>query len=184
MITKFHAIVDLDDFAPDAESNALDILVQCKHRYKDFKATLFVILGRWKNRQVLEDIAKFDWIEMAAHGYLHLNNEEVYDWDRKKWYDVINDYEETGYFVKGFKAPNFDMNQLGYHVMQDCGWWVAIRKHQIKDLPKGLKYYSFEKNIFGDHGHTWTLKPDLRDRRFQWTPKTTFEFVSEHIDTK
>ena len=181
---KGRVVLDLDDLASDSESNAMDILFELKDRYPKFKVTLFTILGRWRNKELLKQIGKIKWVELAAHGYTHMTNAEVADWDKKKWYDVINEYENMGCFVQGFKAPNWEMSPLGYEVLKDCGWWVAVRSHQIPDVPVGAQYYCFETNLFGAHGHTWTLKPDLKDGRFMFSQSTNFSFVSRNIETK
>lgn len=181
---KGQIILDLDDWANDSESNALDILFELKDRYPRFKVTLFTIIGRWQNKSLLKQIAGLDWIQLAAHGYNHITNDEVIGWDRKKWFDVINEYESLDCFVHGFKAPDWQMTRLGYEVLKDCGWWVAVRGHQINDLPEGSYYYCFETDPFGAHGHTWTLKPDLKDGRFVFSASTNFSFVKDSLVKK
>jgi hypothetical protein len=184
MTIKSYCVLDLDDFEPERESNALDILFELKSRMPDFKVTLFTILGRWENRNMLFDIAQFPWIRFAAHGMYHMINDEVLSWEKSDWYNVLNDYESMGIFDKGFKAPNWEMTRLGYQVLKDMGWWVAIRSSQRKDVPDGMQYYSFEETPGAVHGHTWTLKPDLNTERYQWYMHTKFDFISNHLTTK
>lgn len=182
-LVKHHVVLDLDDFAPDRKSNALDWLFSLKSMNKNFKVTLFTILGRW-DINLLKDIAHIDWIELAAHGFMHSSNDESFNWTKKQWFDFLNIYEKTGMFVKGFKAPNWEMSPLGYQVLKDMGWWVAVRKHQIKDVPAGMDYYCFETNIFGLHGHTWTMLAHEKEGLLKWSLIADFEFTSECLETK
>ena len=178
-------ILDLDDFAADQESNALDWLVSLKYQFPKFKVTLFTILGRW-NLSLLKKIkSEFDWIELAAHGWLHQTNDEVMGWTQAQWYHTLNKYEKTGLFVPVFKAPNWEMTRLGYHVLQEFGWAVAIRKQHLDNLPKGIKYYCFETNIYSVHGHTWTMPAHKKEGMFTgWSESTNFEFVSKNLETR
>jgi len=181
---KYNTILDLDDFAQDAESNAMNWLVAFKCKYPLFKVTLFTILKRW-DRSMLKRLHEFEFLEFAAHGYTHVSNTEVLDWDRKMWFDILADYESMGIFAKVFKAPNWEMSQLGYHVLHELGWAVAVRKEQIKDVPKGMKFYCFETNMFGVHGHTWLMKAHLEEGKFDgWYKGTQFDFVSESLEVK
>jgi len=111
-------IFDSDDFAPDIESNGLSWFFGLKAKHPNFKVTLFTILGRW-DKKMLDIVRHIDWIELAAHGHTHLTNDEVVFWTKRRWYDVINEYEKTGLFTKVFKAPNWEMSTLGYHVLKD-----------------------------------------------------------------
>jgi hypothetical protein len=181
---KTSVIFDLDDGTPTWEENGLNWMIDFKTRFPKFNVTIFTILGRW-NKKVLKLLKGFDFIQLGAHGYTHLNNDEVLNWDKKRWYDVINEYEYTDQFVKVFKAPNWQMSALGYYVLKDMGWAVAVRKHQIQDLPAGMKYYCFETNLFAVHGHTWTLPAHSREHMFlNWTEKTNFDFVSNNLEEK
>lgn len=173
-----------DDFARDWESNALNWFIDFKHKYPFLKVTLFTILYRW-NIDVLKQLKKLDFLEFAAHGYTHSINSEVLDWDRKKWYNVLNKYEQTGVFVKVFKAPNWEMTDLGYHILHDMGWAVACRKEQVKKIPIGMKYYCFETNMFAVHGHTWLMKAHMDEGKFNgWHKGTQFGFVSDNLEEK
>jgi len=176
-------VFDLDDMAIDAESNAISQLIELRAMFPHFKVTLFTILGRWMDLEVLKQLATFDWIEFAAHGYEHFSNDEVLEWDKKKWYDILNMYEEVGIFKKIFKAPDWEMSRLGYEVLKDMGWAVAIRQNQLFDLPDGMRYYSFEGNPYAVHGHTWTLPAHKEEGMFHnWCEATQFEFVSKVLE--
>ena len=177
-------VFDADDFAPDWESNALSWFIDLKSRCPQFKVTLFTILGRWK-LDVLKMFSSFDWIQLAAHGWTHMKNDEVLEWDKKKWFEVINKYERTGLFVPIFKAPNWEMSPLGYQVLKELGWAVAIRKHQINDVLVGMKYYCFETNYFAVHAHTWTMQAHSKEGMFlNWHDKSRFDFVINNLETK
>jgi len=187
MINNFNktsmVVFNLDDFAVDEESNAMNYLLELKALCPDFKVTLFTILGRWLDLEMLKQIAKFDWIELAAHGFEHFENEEVLHWDKRTWYHILNMYEDTGIFTKIFKAPNWEMSPLGYQVLRDMDWSVAIRQNQLNEVPQGMKYYSFEGNPFAVHGHTWTMKAHKEEGMFRnWCEGTQFEFVSNSLE--
>lgn len=168
----------------EAESNALNWLVDFKHQYPNFKVTLFTILKRW-DKDMLKKLTTFDFLEFAAHGLTHQDNSEVEEWTKEKWVKVLNEYEAMDMFVKIFKAPNWQMTQLGYYMLKDFGWAVACRKEQIKDLPKDMKYYCFETNMFAVHGHTWLIKVHKEEETFQgWVKQTQFQFVSENLEVK
>lgn len=180
-----NVIFDLDDFAADHESNCFNQLIDLKTAYPNFKVSLFTILGRWPNLEILEKLAEFEWIELCAHGYEHFQNDEVYDWDVKQWVEILNMYTDVGIFKKVWKSPNWDTNRIGYQVLKDNGWSVAVRKNQINELPEGIKYYSFENNPFGVHGHTWTMTAHRTEGMFRnWSDTTNFEFVSDNLEEK
>src|SRR3990167_615254 len=126
MINNFNktslVIFDLDDMAADEESNALNYLIELKALCPDFKVTLFTILGRWLDLEMLKQIAKFEWIQLAAHGFEHFENEEVLHWDKRTWYHILNMYEDTGIFKPIFKAPDWQISPLGYQVLRDMDW--------------------------------------------------------------
>ncbi len=178
-------IFDADDFAQSQQENALNWFVAFKHKYPKFKVTLFTILGRW-NIEILKKIKEsFEWIELAAHGWEHLTNDEAFKWNKQRWYHVLNAYEKTGIFTKTFKAPNWEMSSLGYHCLKDMGWSVAIRNHQLNDVPQGMKYYDFEANPFAVHCHTWTMPAHEKEGIFNnWSESTDFQFVSENLEQK
>lgn len=178
-------ILDLDDCASDAESNALNWMVDLKMRFPDFRATLFTIIGRWKDKEMLKKMKEFlPWIDLAAHGFEHMTNDEVLIWDRKRWKEILKMYENMGIFEKIFKAPNWEMSPLGYEVLGEMGWAVAVRQFQINDLPVGIKYYCFETNPFGVHGHTWTLPAHFREGMLNWGGETHFDTIVNNLEIK
>ncbi|MDD5016329.1 MAG: hypothetical protein PHW73_14770 [Atribacterota bacterium] len=176
-------ILDLDDFAYDYERNALNWLFDLKSKYPEFKVTLFSIPALWRNN-ILKQVANLDWIELGVHGFDHHANNEVLKWDRQKWYEIINMAESSGCYQKLFKAPNWEMSDLGYFILKENDWAVAVREHQIKDLQPGSKYYCFETNPFGIHGHTWTMKAHQEEGKFNWNEDTQFEFISNNVEEK
>lgn len=178
-------VFDLDDFAVDHESNCVNYLMEMKTKYPKFRVTLFTILGRWPDLNVLKTLSHFDYIEFAAHGWEHLRNDEVLEWDKKRWFDVLDRYETSGMFAKVWKAPNWEMTRLGYEVLKELGWAASVRQSQINDVPEGMKYYCFESNPFGAHGHTWTMAAHEQEGMFRnWNANTEFEFISGNLETK
>ena len=120
---------------------------------------------------------------MVAHGFDHKNNSECLNWDENRWNDVLDTYRLLD-FERGFKAPNWEMNQLGYEVLKKRGWWVAVRKHQIPDLPTGMKYYCFETTENAVSGHTWLMETHLKEGKFDWDINTRFDFCSQRLEIK
>lgn len=178
-------VFNLDDLKPSREENALDWLVDFKDRYPDFKVTLFTILGRWSDIKMLEAIKGFEFIELAAHGYYHSTNDEVQKWTEEQWVDNLYLYERSGLFTKVFKAPNWQMSKLGYQMLKDKGWAVAIREHQIKDVPEGMKYYCHEGHPNRYHGHTWLMQTHLDQGMFvNWNRDSKFSFLSENLEVR
>jgi len=177
-------ILDADDMLPSHDENPLNWLIMLKHKYPQLKVTLFTVLGGWNVDILRQMYLAFPWIEFAAHGLNHKSNDEVLSWDKKKWFDVINQYEQPEMFAKIFKAPNWEMSRLGYEVLKDLGWAVAVRESQIEDLPRGMMYYSFEKQK-GTHGHTWLMSSHITSGLMgAWKKDEEFKFVSESLLTK
>jgi hypothetical protein len=182
---KMKIIVDYDDFFAERKNNSMDWLIELKDRYPNFVVTLFTIWGRWHNKKILYDLNQFDWIEFAAHGYYHYTNDEVVKWNKQRWFEAMNEFEEAKIFQKIFKAPNWMMSELGYQVLKELDWAVAIRKEQIKDIPVGMKYYCFEDAPNKVHGHTWLLNTHQEEGMFStWDQKTEFDFVSNNLIIK
>ncbi len=178
-------LLNLDDFAPSQEENALNYLVEFKDKYPDFKVTLFTIYGKWR-RDMLKGlrICFADWLDLAAHGFTHYSNDECEKWSLEQWHRIIDNYENGKCFTKLFKAPNWQMSSLGYEVLKERGWAVAVRESQIKDVPKGMKYYSFEEQG-GVHGHTWLMKSHIESGMFKdWNKDSGFDFISNHLKIK
>lgn len=177
-------ILDLDDTSYDQKRNALNWLFEFKSMRPDFKVTLFAIY-HYCPKGFLDEIRKIDWIQLVPHGFKHDQNDEVYFWDRKYWNYVLDCYEERGCFQKGFKAPNWQMTTLGYDILKERGYWVAVRKMHLKELPKGIKYYCFEDDKDRRiHGHTWLMANHKLEGKFNWEENDTFEFVSQNIDDR
>ncbi len=173
-------LFDLDDYYTEGENNCLEELNKMKDKYPNLKVTLFTIIGKCDPSQLIL-LSDIQWIQLAAHGHDHDKNSEVMDWDSAQWYRVINEYEEFG-FQHIFKAPNWEMSKLGYQVLKDLKWAVAVRKNQIKDVPEGLFYYCFENEYDAVHGHTWLLKDHEKKGWFKsWDKNSKFGFISDWL---
>ena len=179
---KNTVILNLDDFARDYKRNALNWLFDFESQYEGFRVTLFGIVGLCDINHILT-LNKLKWIQLAGHGFLHKHNDECLSWTEKNWQTYLATYEDLG-FEKGFKAPNWEMNQLGYEMLKKNGWWVACRKHQIADLPEGIKYYCFETIPGGVTGHTWLMEAHKKEGKFDWNKDTKFDFCSQHLEIK
>lgn len=176
-------LFDLDDWYPKKECLGLDWLIDAKHKYPDLKVTLFTILGRWNGYPLKSLMEAFPWVEYGAHGFMHDKNSECMEWDKKRWFEVLNLYEQMG-FTKIFKAPNWEMSRLGFQVLKEMDWAVACRGFQIDEVPRGAKYYSFEEQN-GVHGHTWLLEADeLKGKFNDWKKTSEFGFISDYLRIK
>ena len=105
------------------------------------------------------------------------------------------------YFVKGFKAPGWQISDGVYQWLLDHGWWVADQAYNNDRRPKELKAYVNNNGSFyphipgvdlvpdfkGLHYHTWNcvgngvyelsdqIKQDIQGEE-------NFKFVSEVLD--
>ena len=155
------AIVDWDDFYDDYTRNGLNYLYWIKAKYPAFKTTLFTVPGRL-SKEFIELIKPLDWIQYAVHGWVHETNFEVRDWDEYQCNLYLTKAEEMGIFVKGFKAPGWEISDTMRKVLQERGYWLAEHHknhdHNEKDFPD-LKVYCSCHPWFV-HGHTWDIPVD------------------------
>lgn len=172
-------IVDFDDFgvnrkiSDQCESHdCSDKLVQLKELNPNFKVTLFAIpeyvtpaLGDWVHRNR-------DWIELAVHGFTHSSNYECEILSYGEFNNLMRKYKDVieRYFVKGFKAPGWQISDDAYLWLKDNGWWIADQDYNTPRRPEDLPAYINRDGTFfahngkknrdwieeeAWHGHTW-----------------------------
>jgi phenylalanine-4-hydroxylase len=142
-------IIDADDFCE--ENSGLYSLVKIKEANKDFKITLFTIVGRC-SMGFIEEIKKFDWIEMVPHGWMHETSRECENWTLKECEEYLDEIEKYG-LVKGFKAPGWQISQDMYFALKDRGYWVADQGYNNERRPKMRNYIHKPTNLHYHIGH-------------------------------
>ncbi len=195
-----NVIFDLDDFAEPEERNCLDALISLKEKFPNLKVTLFSIPFYNKNsqRDFLVDVSnKYPWIELAVHGWEHDSNFECATWDLRTAIKNINRAIHYGCFVKGFKAPGWQISRDTYQACKNLGVWVADHKVSAytepgilnkERRPLGLPIYEIDHEWML-HGHTWNcvgngiyeLVEKWEEEGYPFNKDTKFHFVSEII---
>ncbi len=157
----------------------------------NFKATLFAIPFEMTQELLDWCEANRSWVELAVHGWYHSSNYEC----EKMTYDEmdrLNSMFEASnmhhYFVKGFKAPGWQISDACYEWLHDHGFWVADQEYNSDRRPKELPVYIIGENpeITSIHTHTWNcvgngvyeLEQQVLD---QIKDETDFKFVSEVV---
>ncbi len=147
VINKNDVIFDLDDFRDDAP--IADRLLNLKAQFPQLKVTLFTIPGK-STIDVMDVFVGYDWIELAVHGLNHDTNTECKDWTAGDTHEALDIAERMGVFVKGFKAPGWEINPEVCKVLADRGYWLA---HHI-DKPGQIG--GVDIPIYWSH-HPWML---------------------------
>ena len=88
------------------------------------------------------------------------------------------------YFVKGFKAPGWQISDGIYQWLADHGWWVADQHYNDNRRPVQLPVYHVGDNSV--HTHCWDCVGngvyELYDQlEEQIKAETEFRFVSEVV---
>lgn len=191
-------IFDLDDLCN--KKNCLKQLIWLKKQIPNLKVTLFTIPNR-TNRDLLENLKFFDWIELAVHGLYHDSNFEFskkdYDF---AYYNIYKAYNPD-FYVKGFKAPGWQISSATMVALRDLGFWVAVqysdgRMEGNPDGPyqppvvKGLDYCAInelEDEYISIHGHTWdTCGNGLKDLipTLLQHKDNQFIFINDYVQSK
>lgn len=185
-------IFDLDDFACD-DKNCLLELIELRDILPHLKVTLFTIPKKI-DPDLLEIVKTFDWIELAVHGFNHESNYEFSKLTKEEAKALILKGFDERYFVKGFKAPGWQISEGTMEALKELGFWVAVQWGDGRLLGDpngpyqpavidGLPYYAFREHPGSIHGHTWeccgngikALWPEL----IKLPPETEFQFISE-----
>lgn len=187
--TDLHEVVlDLDDLTD--QNDPLQILLDLRVQYPELKVTIFAIPSQC-SRELLDKYKALKWVELAIHGYHH-SSMECAAWGAEETKNKVEEILETGYFVKGFKAPGWVGNQMVHDVLDEMGVWRADHIDHIHewDCSIGPRYVYNERpsNPFGNghlpiHGHTWETcgnGPKWWVEEVRKLPvETEFRFVSE-----
>lgn len=170
-------IFELDDFCD--ELNCLPELIELKKEIPNLKVTLFTIPARTSEELLKEVTENYgDWIQLAVHGYTHnkpetdqLGTHEFAFLNKDQATELLNKGYNPKYYVKGFRAPGWQISEEAMEAVRDCGFWLASQfpdgrwnqpeKGQYQPDPKecvGLEFYFATPDAHGVrkvHGHTW-----------------------------
>lgn len=199
-------VVDFDDFgcahiiSDMCRSNdCRDKLDALHYANPEFKATLFAIPGEMTAELCRWCKANSSWVELAVHGLFHTDNYEcnamAYDdiETAMKFFKPMLDE----FFVKGFKAPGWQISDDWYRWLMDNGYWVADQAYNNGRRPENLPAYvnsngSFTAHRVGlpaaevqaSHHHTWDCMGNGIYEQFDYLDNlvksnSSFRFVSE-----
>jgi len=148
-----------------------------------FKATLFAIPGEMTPELMDWCIHNNNWIELAVHGIYHYSNYECEKMSYDRFGGLMGSFI-SDYFVKGFKAPGWQISDDIYRWLLDHGWWVADQPYNDERRPKELPVYKVGDNSI--HTHTWNcvgngiyeMYDQIADRI---KDETEFKFISEVV---
>lgn len=188
-----YKVFDSDDFGCNHAISEMtqshdcrDVLVELKAINPDFKATLFAIPGEMTAELSAWAQMNKDWIELAVHGFFHQSNYEcselIYE-DMAFFMDEFKDILK--YFVKGFKAPGWQIGDDVRRWLKDNDYWLADHvDNGQKRLEFPMKTYVVGENSV--HTHTWDCVGngvyELREQLKEEVKNTKdWKFVSEVI---
>lgn len=196
-------IVDFDDFGCNhvisdmcQSHDCRDKLLELKQINPKFKVTLFAIPGEMTAELTAWCQLNRDWVEIAVHGFYHQSNYEC----EKLTYDDMDFYMEQfkdilkTCFVRGFKAPGWQIGDEVYDWLWAHGYWVADQGYNDDRRPKEMKGYINYDGVFkakGEeveawHGHTWDCVGNGIYETFDQLAEVVknakdFQFVSEVV---
>lgn len=199
-------VFDFDDFGCNhiisgmcQSHDCRDKLLVLKEVNPDFKVTLFTIPGEMTPELIGWAMDNKSWVELAWHGFFHSSNYEC----EKISYDQMASAVEafsglSDVFVKGFKAPGWQISTEALQWLADSGWWVSDQDYNTVRRPKGLPgYINRNGTFFADkggeddwteieawHGHTWDCVGNGIYETFDHVAElvrnaSSFQFVSE-----
>lgn len=188
-------IFDSDDFGVNhvisdqcQSHDCRDILDKLHIANPKFKATMFTIPGEVSLELLGWCQANAGWVEIAVHGFFHGSNYEC----EKMSYEDFGFYMDSfapllGGFVKGFKAPGWQISDGAYQWLLENGYWVADQPYNDERRPKDLPVYKLRDNSV--HTHTWDCVGNgvyqLYDELLEQVKEAEeFYFISEVLDAE
>lgn len=184
-------VFTLDDFAVD--NHNLDLLLKIKEQSPKMKVTLFAIPTRcppWWLRELKE---KYPWMEFAMHGWYHFTDrgsQEADQWTKEDALKRINQLEDEfgDLFVKGFKAPGWQMCPATYEALKEKGYWVMDGEWLKHLRPEGFTNYYETQHLWEVNGHVqrtpYNGLIDIIEAKNPFTKDSDFYFVSEMVGTE
>jgi peptidoglycan/xylan/chitin deacetylase (PgdA/CDA1 family) len=190
-------VFDSDDFGCNHEISDMcqshdcrDVLLELKKINPAFKATLFAIPGEMTPELLLWCKLNSSWIELAVHGFYHVSNYECEKISYRDFHKYIMNLQPIidDHFVRGFKAPGWQISDDALRWLKDYGWWVADQAYNNVRRPEDLPVYIIndDPEITSIHTHTWNCVGngvyELYDQLVeQIKDETEFKFVSEVV---
>lgn len=187
-------VFDFDDFgcshviSDQCQSrDCRDKLIELREINPAFKVTLFAIPGEMTAELTGWCQLNRDWVEIAVHGFFHQTNYECeklkyddFDFFMRQFKDILKTC-----FVKGFKAPGWQISNDIYRWLVDNNYWVADQPYNDNRRPKELKSYVIRNNPHW-HGHTWDCMGNgIYETFSKLSPMvehtSEFQFVSEVV---
>ena len=196
-------IFDLDDY--DDSNNVLPRLLELKKMLPNLKVNLFTIPFKISDALV-EETAKYNWIQMIPHGFYHETNYEcakLNDYSAPTLFNSLISWpnlDKLQHFQCGFKAPGWQISEAVMRWLKSQGWWVAVQwsdgrfegdvngPYQPKVI-EGLKYYALNEvdptKYIAIHGHTWECCGNgleaLWQRLIALPEDAEFEFINDFV---
>ncbi len=178
-------IVDFDDFSED--DHRLDLLHELREINPAFRCTLFAIPGRGTD-EFWDAVPS--WCELAVHGWMHPSSTECADWTYERAVQMID--SKPARFVRGFKAPGWQVSEGTYRALADHGWWIADHWENNPRRPASLAHHMVTPEAatgMSDthwHGHIPDVCGNGIAQTFDRLRKKveaaeSFEFVSEVV---
>lgn len=137
-------VFDVDDFVGNRNDRTymgfVPLLGDLKDAIPELKVTLFTIPYLSNIEIVLRDWADKDWVELAVHGFSHIQGEFVGSSEALIRY-VLDEFGQTGVFQRGFKAPYWEATPQLYSALLHAGYWVADHPMNIKEIPPEVDAY-------------------------------------------
>lgn len=194
-------VFDADDFgvnhviSGDCQSHdCRDKLDEFHFANPNFKATLFAIPAEMSYELAEWCRANSGWIQLAVHGIRHTSNYECHEMSYQEFDEAIKPLQVMldNYFVKGFKAPGWQISDGIYRWLAEHGWWVADQSYNDERRSGILPAYVNNNGTFmvdntvynGKHYHTWDCVGngvyELSDQiKADIEGETEFKFISE-----
>lgn len=203
-------VVDLDDFGANhvisdmcQSHDCRDQLDKLHYANPEFKVTLFAIPGEMTAEIAEWCKANESWIQLAVHGFYHRNNYECEKMTYEEFDKQIRFFQPmlNRYFVKGFKAPGWQISDDIYRWLADNGWWVADQYYNNDRRPSLPAYINANESFYSYkpsddmgitipietdawHGHTWDCCGNGIYETYEHVEGTVkaasdFQFVSE-----
>ena len=180
-------IFTLDDFFET--NHRLDLLTAIKEQSPGMKVTLFTEPAHCSYEWLKDLKDRYDWIEFAVHGWEHDVADgpvECLHWSYDDIIKHLKMVEEKfpGIFVKGFKAPGWQINDEVYRALKDSGYWVM--NQYIENPPEG-KFYTTN--------HPWEVNGHIQNTPYNgleelfhtknvFSLESKYHFVSEIINNQ
>jgi len=188
VLEKNDVVFDLDDFHEHAPN--IYLLSALEERFPELKVTLFTVpakcslefLRKWANR---------DWVELAVHGWTHEPNTECLKWCEARTRSVLEAAELLDAFVKGFRAPGWELRPEVARVLAKRGYWLShLRKKQAQLgdtqlpvfwLPHPWSVHGHMQNISSNRPQLQNGLAQLLERGYPFHEGTRFHYISELV---